>query len=351
MAYRDPYAGQYGHYQQPSYGQPQYGDQYQQQHGQQYGNYGDPAPEFNPYAAQDQPHPTYEAGAYENYGGGYRDDPGHNDRAPQRQGSQLAAGYSDTPPGPSQLTLKNVDERSSFDPGEFTPHATGPKTAGNLRQYRRDFQGPLWTRGSRGSCIGRFFCCTLLIAVFIILTIFLGLILFLRPPSITFGDVTPMSSGVQLTQDGININMGVNISVHNPNFFSVNLKKVNAQIFYPINNTLVGGGTAHDVSFPSNTETNFTFPFAIDYSTSIDPRNLILLDLAEKCGILGTKSDLTVKYKITIGVQILFVTVSPAINNQFTFGCPLKASDLQGLLGSAGMGTPTTSRRDALPDL
>jgi len=337
MAYQDPYTNygqQYGHAgqnggfehqnQPPNYG---YGQQ-------QYG-YGDAPPEFNPYAPSEQAHPTYEPGAYDHYGGGYRDDP------PQRQGTQHD--YSDASPA---VAPKSLDERSSFDHGEF-PSSRGPKTASNLRQYRMDFQGPLWTRGGRGSCIGRFFCCTFMIVVFLVATILLTLVLFLRPPSITFGSVTPMSSAVQLTTNGVNINMGVNISVENPNFFNVNLKKINAQIYYPINNTLVGSGNANNVVFGSDAETNFTFPFAINYQTSLDPSGKILLDIAEKCGILSpTKSDLQVQYKITLGVQILFVTVSPSISNTFTFPCPLSSSDLKGLLPAS-----TGSRREEVPDL
>ncbi|KAJ6502430.1 hypothetical protein C8R45DRAFT_976615 [Mycena sanguinolenta] len=343
MAYQDPYAGQYGHYQQQSYGQPQYGQQhYGQQQQPQYGQYGEPAQDFNPYAPPDHAHPTYEPGAYE-HAGGYRDDPGHE--PPRRQGSQ---GYSDAL-APPPLTLKAVDETSSFDPGEFTPGPRGPKTAKNLRQYRMDFRGPLWRRGSKASCIFRFFCCSLMSIVFLVVTILLTLVLFLRPPSITFGDVTPSSSGVQLTTDGININMGVNISVDNPNFFSVDFTKINAQIFYPINNTAVGTGTAKNVVLGSHAETNFTFPFTIQYSTSIDPQNLILLDLAKKCGIIGgSKTDLTVDYKITLSVQILFIPISPSISNTFTFPCPLTGDDLNGLLGGIGVGS--SRRREQLPD-
>jgi hypothetical protein len=116
QAYQDPYAaGQFGggHYAQPQYGQQQYGNQQQPQ----YGQYGDPAPEFNPYGS-DHAH-TYEPGAYDHYGagGGYRDDP----EPPQRQASH---GYSDAPPAPP---LKALDERSAFDAGEFTPGPRGPK--------------------------------------------------------------------------------------------------------------------------------------------------------------------------------------------------------------------------------
>jgi len=133
--------------------------------------------------------------------------------------------------------------------------------------------------------------------------------------------------------------MGVNISVDNPNYFAVNFKKITAEIYYPINNTAIGNGTANNIVISSNAETNFTFPFSIDYLISLDPKGLILADLAEKCGILGTtKTNLSVNYKITLGLQILFVTVSPSISNSFSFACPLSSSDLKGLLGGAGLG-------------
>ncbi|KAF7363548.1 LEA-2 domain-containing protein [Mycena sanguinolenta] len=351
MAYQDPYAGQYGHYQQQSYGQPQYGQQQygQQQYGQpQYGQYGEPAQDFNPYAPSDHAHPTYEPGAYE-HTGGYRDDPGNE--PPRRQGSQQ--GYSDAL-APPALNPKSVDERSSFDPGEFTPAPRGPKTAKNLRQYRMDFRGPLWRRGSKASCIFRFFCCSFMSIVFLVVTILLTLVLFLRPPSITFGDVALGSAGAdpiqtQLTTDGVNINMGVNISVENPNFFN---RLIELKIFYPLNgnDTAVGGGTAKNIVLGSHAETNFTFPFTINYSTSLDPQNHILVDIAEKCGIIGgTKTDLTVDYKITLSVQILFLTISPSISNTFAFACPLSDSEIESLLKGAGVET-SSLRRKEVPD-
>ena len=79
------------------------------------------------------------------------------------------------------------------------------------------------------------------------------------------------------------------------------------QIFYPINNTDVGQGTLNNVVIRSNMQTNLTFPFSIDYKTKLDPGNLILRDLAQKCGLRGSKSDLTVKYKITVSIVTIRV--------------------------------------------
>ncbi|KAF8212102.1 hypothetical protein K438DRAFT_1957874 [Mycena galopus ATCC 62051] len=341
MAYQDPYAGQYGHYQQQSYGQPQYGQQ--QPYGQpqyapqQYGQYGEPAPEFNPYAPSAHAHPTYEPGPFDD--GGYRDDPGHE--PPQRQASQH--GYSDAPPLPG-LAPKSVDERSSFDPGEFTPVLEGPseqfrrsdrsnltppvtKDCQELREYRKDFQGPLWRRGGGASCFGRFFCCTFMIIVFLVATILLTLVLFLRPPSISFGNVTPSASAVQLTTNGINIGMGVNISVENPNFFNVNFKKINAE----------ASSLAFLASVPRLMELRFI---------TLSQRGVTNYTLIGGGTTNNLVSDITVKYKITLGIQILFVTISPSISNNFVFACPLTESDLSGLLGGAGLGLTGTRREE-----
>jgi len=72
------------------------------------------------------------------------------------------------------------------------------------------------------------------------------------------------------------------------------------QIIYPINNTNIGSGNEGNIVFPSHTTTTFDFPFTIDYQRALDPDNLILVDLATKCGILGNPSDISVNYKITV---------------------------------------------------
>ena len=67
----------------------------------------------------------------------------------------------------------------------------------------------------------------------------------------------------------------------------------------------MGGGEAENIKFPSNTQTDFTFPFALSYKSSDDPGSQVFVDLGSKCGIGGgTRSDITVKYKITVRIQI-----------------------------------------------
>lgn len=73
------------------------------------------------------------------------------------------------------------------------------------------------------------------------------------------------------------------------------------QIYYPINNTLIGGGQQNDVTFYAHTSTNFTFPFSIEYTTTMSSSPQIIADLAQKCGLEGgAVSDITVDYEITV---------------------------------------------------
>jgi hypothetical protein len=105
--------------------------------------------------------------------------------------------------------------------------------------------------------------------------------------------------------------------VANPNYFPISFKTIKAQvrhnllpfigfltvlkIFYPINNTHVGGGQLDNIVFRSKEQTNITFPFALDYQASNDPNYQVLTSLAEKCGVNGgAQSDITVNYKITV---------------------------------------------------
>ncbi|KIY72047.1 hypothetical protein CYLTODRAFT_418230 [Cylindrobasidium torrendii FP15055 ss-10] len=306
MAYQDPYAAQYGRHdeQQP---------------------YRATSPEqFNPYANHAGGTQPYDQGGY-GYSTGYRDEPYSNDPYYQQPHAGATGPYSTTAPPTS----------TAF---EATPY-TSEKPA-NVKAYRNDTYGEnRWTKGSRVGCFGRFFCCTFLIVVFIFVSIILSLALWIRPPAVSIGDVTQPESGsqFQLTNDGVKINFQLNVTVNNPNYFGVSLKKVETTLFYPINNTDIGGGVTKDVTFDSHSNKTITFPFSIDYSSSIDPNNAILLDLLSKCGITGTASDITVSYDIQLSIRVLMVTVSPTVSNKFSFACPLDQDTLSGLLGDSGL--------------
>ncbi|KAG6884604.1 hypothetical protein C0992_006038, partial [Termitomyces sp. T32_za158] len=155
-------------------------------------------------------------------------------------------------------------------------------------------------------------------AILLFICILLSLALWIRPPDVVIGSVETVSKGgsvIQVVDNGIAVNLGVNISsvsislafpklivfssVNNPNYLAVNFKEVKADIFYPINNTLVGEGDSKNVVFKANQLTNWTFPFNITYKSTDDPQGLIIRDLASRCGVNGPKSNVEVNAKIT----------------------------------------------------
>lgn len=116
MAYRDPYAEQYG------------SSRYQHQP-----QYGDSASQFNPYTTEQQPHQTYEQHGYENYDDGYKDEPlpdpyapGYTPPQPSRQATfEPSDGPSNTMDAP--VVAKALNERSAFDHTSFVPQPRGEK--------------------------------------------------------------------------------------------------------------------------------------------------------------------------------------------------------------------------------
>ncbi|TFK76310.1 hypothetical protein BDN72DRAFT_954077 [Pluteus cervinus] len=393
MSYRDPYAEQYRTNSHDNY----HPSQSQPQQYQPYGAGDSGQDNFNPYLTT-QPHQTYDqggatgavsatAGGYDGYDHGYQGGGGalrdpyafdddrrgyhspeeddHHDYSGRGIGRQTSRRQAASPPvpgpqrgysleqrqrnaSPPKLELETKDSApygresvgSGFDRGEFTPRDPKDQSARAIRNYRLDYRGNLWSKGSRGRCIGRFFFCTVLILLFLVISVFLALALWIRPPNILINNVAPASttgSTVQVQTGGVNINLGVAISVNNPNYFDVNFRTIKAEIFYPIANTPIGGGESNNVVFKSHTLTNWTFPFSIDYQVAKDPGGQIILDLSRKCGLSGTPGQLTVNYKITLGLRILFITINPVVSNSFSFDCPLSPQQIEGLLQSAGV--------------
>ena len=74
----------------------------------------------------------------------------------------------------------------------------------------------------------------------------------------------------------------------------------------------------------SHSDSNFTFPFAINYDPSSDTHTTILDVLVDKCGLAGGQpQDLTVDYTINLIAKVLFVKVNPTIDSSTSFKCPL----------------------------
>ncbi|KAG9122827.1 hypothetical protein FRC07_000624 [Ceratobasidium sp. 392] len=263
-------------------------------------------PEYNPYSDYNTVNAGYGQGG-PGYGQGpaqdYRDD------------------YDDARPGmstmPSQATAvggdyaENEKSRRAQQPGashggparfsqaSFIP----PKSTGDLRLWRHDEHGNVWTK-------------------------------WVRPPDISFNGIKMPTNGstVVAQTTGITINLNLAIGVVNPNFFAADFSAIQAKAFYPGVSQQIGGGTLNDINFPSHSDTNFLFPFSINYTEAIDPNKTIIKDIAVKCGFIGnSKSDIPVKYQLTLKLKVLGLTISPSFSGSASFSCPLQASDISGL--------------------
>ncbi|KAG1756607.1 uncharacterized protein EDB91DRAFT_1093568 [Suillus paluster] len=281
-----------------------YSDQQRGGYNQQYGD-----------AAYDsrQPHQAYDQGDFDPQTmGEYRDDPNANPRvyAPAAQGA------------------------IPHDQSKF-PKKTGRQPR-DFKSWRYGNTGGLWTKGSRGSCIGRFCCCTLMVVVFFIVSILLALIMWVRPPDAVVGTVgtSTNQSAVQTGSGSIIVNLGVDIAVTNPNYFSISFTSIDAKAYYPINNTLVGTGNQTGITFNANSQTNFTFPFAVEFSTNMSSSTQIISDLATKCGVNGAVQDISLTIDITLGLRILSWVVYPTVSIPASFTCPISAADISSLLPS-----------------
>ncbi|KAF8485601.1 hypothetical protein JB92DRAFT_1538974 [Gautieria morchelliformis] len=242
------------------------------------------------------------------------------------------APYKDEDPVPSRAMGAPVEDK------EFNPFDPPPKSTGDLRMWRHDRQGNLWTKGGRGRCIGRFCCCTIMIVILLFVSIVLTLAVFLRPPDIEFSGVkaSTTDSAVVATSSDLQVNLGIGISVRNPNFFSVAFKSITANVTYPINNTQIGGGVQNNVVFKSNSKTSFDFPFTLHYSQAADPDSKIITDIVTKCGFIpgSAKQKLSIGYTLKLSIQVLAVTIAPPISGTASFDCPFTLSEIEPLIGS-----------------
>ena len=99
------------------------------------------------------------------------------------------------------------------------------------------------------------------------------------------------------------INLGFGINVTNPNYFSATFTTIEAQIFYPIGDTNIGGGQENDITFKAHSDLDFVFPLSFIYSQSADPTGAVLQDIASKCGITGGPAqDISIQYTITVSL-------------------------------------------------
>lgn len=97
--------------------------------------------------------------------------------------------------------------------------------------------------------------------------------------------------------------ISLNASVNNPNFFSATFSNISATATYPGTSMSVGGGHQTNVKFPADTTAFLQFPFTVTYSVSDDTDLVVLKDLANKCGVTGSSSNIVVDYVLKVRLR------------------------------------------------
>jgi len=294
--------------------------------------------------------PYYRTDKAQPYPDTYREQPEFDpyNTQPARQPYEPASYTDDDYPSQTEglRARQTMGKEDRYEDASYPPAGTGlSKPEGNIFAWRADHRGNMWTRGSRGRCIFRFCCCSIFIVLFLIISIFLTLAVYIRPPNVGVNNVGFPANGsaVQATSNSLNLNLGIDITVTNPNFFNVAFNNVKATLKYPLkgNTTNVGGGQINNLVFHSHTTTTFTFPLQLTYNLADDPSLSILTDLVTKCGILGgQKSNIVVDYDITVGVKFLFINIPPSFSDSLSFECPIQESDIASLLKGSGLNIP-----------
>ncbi|KAL7410726.1 hypothetical protein BDY24DRAFT_399150 [Mrakia frigida] len=218
-----------------------------------------------------------------------------------------------------------------------------PKSTGMLGEWRKQDRGKLLTRGGGCRSFGRCLGCTLIFTLVLVLTIIFTLALYIKPPNLVINSVEVGTPTVNITGTTPSLSIGftASISVSNPNYFSATIKSLEAQAFYPDVATQIGGGNLTDVKFKSGSKTTFNFPFRVDYTTSLDSNNTIILDIVDRCGFLvaANKRNIEIDYNIYSKLSILRINISPTFDGSKSFECPFTLAQIAqlGISGVSGL--------------
>lgn len=95
--------------------------------------------------------------------------------------------------------------------------------------------------------------------------------------------------------------------------FGADFDTISADAFYSTAPTIpFGGGSLSNVDIPKNSRTTIRFPFAVNYTTALDPNLAVLRDIATRCGFIGgTITQLRINYTIKLALKVVAIRITP----------------------------------------
>jgi len=179
-------------------------------------------------------------------------------------------------------------------------------------------------------------CCVLIL---LIIGVVAAVVIFGKQPQVDFLEIGQSPNNVEpyvKTPTGFDFNVGLKIRVNNPNIIGATFSLINVVAFYPNFDKSIGGGNLTDVKIESRGNTTINFPFSIRYDKDIDPNFAILLDIASKCGLIGstTKQKITIDYTVSLSLKILVISFPPySVKRQANIDCPLQDGKIPNIPG------------------
>ncbi|KAK0549956.1 hypothetical protein OC846_003872 [Tilletia horrida] len=181
--------------------------------------------------------------------------------------------------------------------------------------------------------------CILLIGIIIALSAILLIITFARPPNVGIGAITANSTVPDLGATSLGFNVSVDITVSNPNDITATLTQLTATAYDSVSpKTPIGSGKVTDIKIGTHANTTFVLPFQIAYDSTKDPNRALITDLATKCGWLsgGSPGKLNFTFNVDAHLSVLSLAIPFSFSVSPDFTCPISASTLSKVLGSAG---------------
>nr|CAG8587832.1 11567_t:CDS:2 [Entrophospora candida] len=175
-------------------------------------------------------------------------------------------------------------------------------------------------------------CCVLIL---IIIGVVAAVVIFGKKPQVEFLELGPSPNNVEAyvkTPTGFDFNVGLKIRVNNPNIIGATFSFINVDAFYPNFDKSIGGGNLTNVNIESRGNTTINFPFSIHYDKEIDPNFAILLDIASKCGLIGSsgKQKITINYTVSLSLKVLISFPPYSVKRQVNIDCPLQIPNIPG---------------------
>ncbi|KAJ9097210.1 hypothetical protein QFC21_004879 [Naganishia friedmannii] len=178
-----------------------------------------------------------------------------------------------------------------------------------------------------------------------------GWVEWVRPPDINLNGVTMPTNALQINAANSSLSINFDLAIRQVLTVSSDFPGEQRQPKFKEISAVFGGGSLSDVKFPANTLTNVTFPFALQYTSAMDPDGTVLQDIVyltdfsrlapeAKC---TNKQQIKINYDLTLKLQIAGISISPKISNSANIDCPvddLSALSLTWILPvCAGIGT------------